>query len=709
MTVIHAKSIGSPLTRLDGPAKVTGTAPYAFEHPVERPTYLHPVQATIARGRLTAMDTSAAERLDGVLAVLTVFDAPKLADTSDGELSILQDDRVHYRGQLIGAVVAETLEIARQAADLVQVDYQQETHDTELRADHPKLYAPEEVNGGYPTDTDDGDVDAAFADVAVTIDQTYTTPIEHNNPMEPHTCIAIWDETSGRPQVTLYDSTQGVHWARTALATLFGLKPDQVRVIAPHVGGGFGSKGGARTHNVLAVLAAQRSGGRPVKFAVTRQQMFALVGYRPPTIQRIRLGAKPDGSLTALSHEVIEASAAVKEYAEQTAVPSRTMYATPNRRTTHRVAPLDVAVPCWMRAPGECPGMFAAEVAMDELAIACGIDPIELRIRNEPEVDPESGKPWSGRHLVECLRTGAQRFGWSERDSTPRNRLQGDWWVGTGVAASTYPALAMPGNTARIEYRADGRYAVQIGAVDIGTGTWTALTQIAGDALGCDTDAVDLQIGDTDLPSASVAGGSSGITSWGTAIVAAARAFRTEHGEKPSAGAHTTADAPDNPDAEKFAMHSFGAQFVEAAVNRDTGEIRVPRMLGVFSIGRAINARTLRSQLIGGMTMGLSMALHEESVRDHRFGHAVTQDLAAYHISAHADVQDVDAIWLDEADEHVNPMGSRGAGEIGIVGAAAAVANAIHHATGIRVRDLPITADHLLGGASDRAACDDEP
>jgi xanthine dehydrogenase YagR molybdenum-binding subunit len=299
------------------------------------------------------------------------------------------------------------------------------------------------------------------------------------------------------------------------------------------------------------------------------------------------------------------------------------------------------------------------------------------------------------------MRMGAQRFGWADRNSEPRSRRDGDWFVGTGVAAATYPVMALPGNAARVACLADGRYGVQIGAVDIGTGAWTALTQIAADALECPTDSVELRIGDTDLPSASVAGGSSGITSWGTAIVAAARAFRDEHGKSPVAGATATADAPKNPDVKKFAMHSFGAHFVEARVNRDTGEIRVPRMLGVFSIGRAINARTLRSQLIGGMTMGLSAALHEESVRDPRFGHVVTQDLATYHISVHADVCDIDAIWLDEVDQHSNPMGSRGAGEIGIVGSAAAVANAVYHATGIRVRDIPVTLDRLLPGLPD--------
>ncbi|WP_280400919.1 xanthine dehydrogenase family protein molybdopterin-binding subunit [Nocardia carnea] len=701
MTLIPADSMGTPLTRLDGHAKVTGTAPYAFEHPVTDPLYLHPVQSTVARGRVHAMDTAAASRLPGVAAVLTVFDAPGLDDTSDGELSILQDDRVHFRGQLIGAVLADSAETARQGADLVRTDYQEEPHHTELRADDPARYAPEQVNPTFPTDTDDGDVEAGLAAAEVRIDSTYTTPTEHNNPMEPHACIAIWEESAGRPQVTLYDSTQGVHTVRSTLAPLFGLEPDQLRVLAPHVGGGFGAKGAPHAHNVLALLAARRCAGRPVKFALTRQQMFALVGYRTPTVQRIRLGAGRDGRLTALSHEVVETTSRVKEFAEQTAVASRTMYSAANRRTSHRLVALDVPVPFWMRAPGECPGMYAAESAIDELAVACGIDPIELRIRNEPEADPESGRPFSGRHLVECLRTGADRFGWAGRDPAPRARRDGDWLAGTGVAAATYPAMAMPGNTARIEFGADGRYTVAIGAADIGTGTWTTLTQIAADALGCAPAAVHLRIGDTDLPEASVAGGSSGIGSWGSAVVAAARAFRDEHGDNPVAGAHTSAQPAENPDAEKFALHSFGAHFAEARVHRYTGEIRIPRMLGVFSIGRAINPRTLRSQLIGGMTMGLSGALHEESVRDHRFGHIVTHDLASYHISAHADVQDIDAIWLDEIDEHTNPMGSRGAGEIGIVGAAAAVANAVYHATGVRVRELPITAEAVLSDPID--------
>lgn len=697
MTMLEPRAIGTPTPRRDGQAKVTGAATYAYEQRVDSPAYLHPVQATVARGRVIAMDTNLARAVDGVLDVLTVSDAPRLADTSDGELAILQDATVHFRGQLIGGVVAETAEIAREAAALVHVEYQDKEHDAELRADHPGLYTPESVNPSYPPDSDEGDVESALAEAEFSVDQTYRTPTEHNNPMEPHACIAQWTVRDGTPAVTLYDSTQGVHVVRKTLAPIFGLEPDQMRVVAPHVGGGFGSKGAPHAHDVLTVMAAQRAGGRPVKLALTRQQMFSLVGYRTPTIQRMRLGADRDGKLTALVHDAIGQTSAVKEFAEQTAVTSRKMYAAANRRTSHRLAALDVPVPFWMRAPGECPGTYAAEVAMDELAVAAGIDPIQLRIRNDPPTDPETGKPWSGRHLVECLEVGAERFDWSSRDPEPGVRVQGDWLVGTGVASATYPGMAMPGNAARITYSAEGRYDVHIGAADIGTGTWTTLSQIAADALGCDLAAVTLQIGDTDLPSASVAGGSSGMTSWGTAIVLAAQQFRRDHGNPPTIGATTVAEAPD-PENDEVTVQSFGAHFVEAHVNRYTGEIRVPHMLGVFSIGRAINPRTLRSQLIGGMTMGLSMALHEESVRDPRFGHVVTQDFATYHISSHADVADIDAIWLDEVDEHFNPMGSRGAGEIGIVGSAAAVVNAVYHATGVRVRDLPVTLDKVLSG-----------
>ena len=689
--LLQPRAIGTSLPRIDGLAKVTGTAPYAYEQPVTDPLYLHPVQASIARGRVTAIDTAAAEALNGVVAVLTHHNAPRLASDHDKELWVLQSNQVAFRGQFIGAVIAETSEIARYAAELVHVSYDEQPHDTELRADRDDLYTP----NGFQADTVDGDVDAALETAAVRIDQIYTTPMEHNNPVEPHTTVATWDSTGGTGRLTLYDSTQGVFGVRNALAPVFGLDPERIRVVAPYVGGGFGSKGMPHAHNVLTGLAAQVVGGRPVKYALTRQQMFALVGYRTPTIQRIQLGAEADGRLSTIAHDVIEQTSRIKEFAEGSAAPTRMMYGAPNRRTTHRLAALDVPVPFWMRAPGVTPGMFAGESAMDELAIACGLDPIELRVRNEPATDPETGKAWSGRHLIACLREGACRFGWDHRDRTPATHRQDCWLVGTGVAAATYPRYAMVASTATIGYH-HGRYLVRIGAMDIGTGSWTALTQIAADALTCPVDSVELQIGDTDLPTATIASGSSGITSWGTTIVETARTFRDKYGPDPSDGDEAHATMPDNPDADHYAMHSFGAQFAEVRINADTGEIRVPRMLGVFSIGRVINPRTARSELIGGMTMGLSMALHEESIVDNRFGHVINHDLAGYHIATHADIANIDATWLDEPDPHSNPMGSHGAGEIGIVGAAAAIANAVHHATGIRIRNLPITPDKLL-------------
>ncbi|HMD94122.1 MAG TPA: xanthine dehydrogenase family protein molybdopterin-binding subunit, partial [Trebonia sp.] len=593
------RAIGSSLPRLDGPAKVTGTARYAFEQPVDDPLYVHPVQATIARGRLTAIDTSAAEAIRGVVGVLTHINAPRLAPTkdtnavlfrisalaelesatTDRELAILQSDEIAFRGQLIGAVIAETAEVARHAAGVMRVEYAKQEHDAEFGADRDDLYAPDRVNPALPTDTSQGDVEAALASAAVTVDQTYTTPAEHCQPMEPHSTIALWDDTG----LVLYDSTQSVHTVRAILAPMFGLGLDRLRVISHHVGGGFGAKGLPHAHNVLAALAAKTVPGRPVKLALTRQQMFSLVGYRTPTIQRMRLGAQADGRLTAIALDVIEQTSKIKEFAESTGTPTRIMYAAPNRRTTHRLAALDVPVPSWMRAPGRCPGMFGPEVAMDELAVACGLDPVQLRIVNEPERDPESGRPWSNRNLVGCLREGARRFGWERRDPTPTSRRRNGWLIGTGVASGTYPGSTLPGSRAKVRFGRDRRYLVQIGAADIGTGTWTALTQIAADALRCPVEAVQLEIGDSALPTATVAGGSSGISSWGSAIVAAARAFRERHGTNPAEGDEVETEAPDHPDAGRFAVHSFGAQFAEVHVHAETGEIRVPRMLGVFS------------------------------------------------------------------------------------------------------------------------------
>jgi len=684
-------AIGQPLVRRDGAHKVTGAATYAFETPVSAPLFCHPVQSTVARGRITAIHTAEAEVLDGVVDVLTYRTAERLASTDDAELAVLQDRDIAFRGQVVGLVIAETSEIARHGAELVLVDHVEHEHDAELSEHRDDLYKPAKVNPSFPTDTDVGDLDAALAAAPVRIEQTYRTAMYHNNPLEPHATTALWDHDS----LTLWDSTQGVHPSRATLATVFGLPPERVRVVCPFVGGGFGSKGLPHANVVLAAMAARAHPGRPVKLALTRQQMFSLAGYRTPTIQRMRLGADRDGRLTAIGLDVVEQTARLKEFAEQTALPARMMYAAPHRRTTHRLAALDVPVPSWMRAPGECPGMFGPEVAMDELAGELGVDPVELRIRNEPAVDPESGNPFSSRHLVECLREGARRFGWEARDPRPGVRLEDGWLVGTGVAASVYPSRVNPGSTALVRFE-HGRYAVEIGAADLGTGAWTVLPQIAGDALDVPVDDVDIRIGDTRYPKATVAGGSTGTATWGTAIVEAARAFRDKFGRTPSHGDEAEATTEKNPEAQRYAMYAFGAQFAEARVHADTGEIRVPRLLGVFAAGRIVNPRTARSQLLGGMTMGLSMALHEDSVLDPRFGHVVNHDLAEYHVSVNADVADVQAHWLDERDEHVNVLGSKGIGEIGIVGTAAAVVNAVHHATGARIRDLPVTVDKVL-------------
>jgi xanthine dehydrogenase YagR molybdenum-binding subunit len=665
-------------------------ARYAYEQPVPQPAYLHPVQATIAKGTVVRIDTGAAETLDGVLAVLTHLNAPRLVDTNDHELSVLQSAAVGFRGQFIGAVVAESSEIARHAAGLVEVEYAPTPHDSAFSVGEHDDVLPDRAPD-LARQVSEAEIEAALAAAPTTVDQTYTTPPEYNVPMEPHTSVAIWN---GRI-LTMYESTQGVHSVRAALAPLFGLELDQVRVISPYVGGGFGSKLEVHAQAVLAAMAARELPGRAVKVALTRQQMFSLSGYRPPTIQHVRLGADLDGTLTAVAVDVVEQSSRTKEFIEGSDGPARMMYAAPQRRTTNRPVVLDVPVPTWMRAPGRCPGMFGLEVAMDELAVACAVDPIALRVRNEPQVDPETGQPHAFRHLLDCLQLGAERFGWEHRDPKPRTRLQHGWWSGMGVASATYPDWREPDNTARIRFEADGTYAVQIAAAEIGTGSRTVLTQIAAEALGCPAQCVQMEIGDSDLPRASNAGGSFGTISWGAAIVAAAEAFRDQHGADPEPGAETEAQAPEVTEDDR-SRHSFGAQFAEVRINADTGEIRVSRMLGVFSVGRVINPMTARSQFIGGMTMGIGMALHERGVMDPRFGTIVNHDFADYHIPTCADIEDLDAIWLKE---HVAPSGVRGArglGEIGIVGAAAAIANAAYHATGVRARNLPLTADTFL-------------
>jgi xanthine dehydrogenase YagR molybdenum-binding subunit len=691
--------IGAPISRLDGPKKVTGSATYAFEYQFEDVVYAFPVQSTIAKGRVVSIDATHARALPGFLGLITHENAPKIAPVGllgpNNDMAVLQSDRVAYRGQFIAVVVAETLENARRAAELLAIQYEALPPDAELRADRVDLVTPQGLMPGVPADTEHGNVEAALSSSPVQLDQTYTTPAYHHNALEPHATLAIWTDDS----LTVYDSNQGPHAVQYMAATAFNLPPERVRVISSFVGGGFGSKGG-NPHFLLTIMAAQLVKGRPVKMALTRQQMFAVTGYRTPTIQHLRLGAEQDGRLIAISHEVVEQTGTIHDFVEPTASATRMMYAAPHRRTAHRLARLDVPIPSWMRAPGECPGMFALESAIDEIAEACGIDPIEFRIKNDTEVDPESGLPFSSRNLVACLRQGAEAFGWQQRSRQPGTWREGRWLIGTGVAASTFPVVFFP-STASIRAERAHHYRVLIGATDIGTGAWTVLAQIAADALEVPLEQIQLEIGDTNLPMAGIAGGSAGTASWGSAIIDAAQKFRAKlYGELggvlPEGGLEVKGGLERSPYAGQYAMHSFGAQFAEVRVHMDTGEIRVPRMLGVFAAGRIMNAKTARSQFLGGMTMGLSMALHEQSVMDPRFGEYVNHDLAEYHIATNADVGAIAIQWIDEVDPYVNLVGAKGIGEIGIVGTAAAIANAVYHATGIRVRDLPLSPDKLL-------------
>ncbi|AGS73069.1 xanthine dehydrogenase family protein molybdopterin-binding subunit [Streptomyces collinus] len=689
-------ALGAPAARREGLLKVTGAARYAAEHPLPGRAHAWPVPAAVARGRVTGVDTTAALVLPGVLAVLTPGDAPRLGPTDDGTLAVLQNPRVPHRGWCVALVVAETLETARAAAGAVRVTYVTEDADVRLRPDHPAAYEPEKA-GGAPGRFELGDPEGAFAAAGVRVDVDYRVPPLHNHPMEPHATTAVWDGD----RLTVYTSTQGGTTVRSVLAELFELPEDRITVVGEHVGGGFGSKGTPRPDVVLAAMAARRT-GRPVTLAYPRRTLPTVVGHRAPTLNRLRLGATADGRLTTLLHEVTTHTSHVKEFVEYAGLPARVMYATPHLRSSHRVVPLDVPSPSWMRAPGEAPGMYALESAMDELADALGMDPVELRVRNEPDHEPAGGQPFSSRNVVACLREGARRFGWDTRDPRPAVRAEGPLLLGTGVAAATYP-FQIGASTASAQALPDGTFVVRLNAADIGTGARTVLAQVAADALGAPLDRVRADVGRSDLPPAPLAGGSSGTASWGWAVHEActrlASRLAAHSGPLPAKGLTARADTAGRADADSpYARHAFGAHFAEVAVDTVTGEIRVRRLLGVYAAGRILNARTARSQFVGAMIMGLGMALTEGSTVDTAFGDFPECDLAAYHVPAHADVPDIEADWIEEDDPHLNPMGSKGVGEIGIVGTAAAVGNAVHHATGIRFRELPLTPDRILTG-----------
>ncbi|MEU9185627.1 xanthine dehydrogenase family protein molybdopterin-binding subunit [Streptomyces sp. NPDC048484] len=695
-----AQAVGTAHTRVEGRDKVTGAARYAGEIPFDELAHGWLALSTVTRGRITSVEDAAVLQMPGVLAVLHHGNAPRvdidyigvLGMSPDPTIAVFQHDRVPHAGWPVALVVAETSEQAREGAEALVVHYEEEPHDVGFSGGraHPDAYS---IPGpGGPGTTEKGDLAAELAASAVVLDAEYSTPEEHHSSMEPHGATALWD--GGRLEVV--DSNQGTVWVKDELAKLFSLDPASVRVRSEHIGGGFGSKG-VRAHQVAAVMAATVL-SRPVRVIMTRRQMFSLAGYRSPTTQRVRLGADAEGRLRALEHSSLSLTSTVHEFIESGAGPARVMYDAPAHHTANRVVRLDVPTPTFMRAPGEAPGSFALESALDELAEKCGIDPIELRLRNEPEVGPVSGLPFSTRNLPACFREGARRFGWAERDPRPGLRRDGRWLIGTGTAAASFFAGAMP-STAAATAEADGTFTVRISAADIGTGARTALTLVAADALQVPTDRVRVRIGDSDFGPAMIAGGSMGTRSWAWAVTAAADELRERLALAdgvPPEGITVRSNTTDAVGAlAQKERHSFGAQFAEVAVDVTTGEVRVRRMLGIFAAGRIVNPLTARGQFTGGMIWGISMALHEEAVRDQNTGALYGADLAGYHVATNADVPLVEADWVDDPDPD-DPVGIKGIGEIGIVGAAAAIANAVWHATGVRHRSLPIRPDRVL-------------
>jgi xanthine dehydrogenase YagR molybdenum-binding subunit len=709
--------VGKPLDRVDGRLKVTGGARYAYE--VEqgpKTAYGVLVEASIGKGRIKSIDTGSAERAPGVILVLTYRNAPEQGTGNHHAAHpVLTSPEVLYYGLPVAFVVAETFEEATAAAYLVRVKYDGAPGRYTLRSGLGEARIPQE---GPPPDSAVGDFAGAFAAAPMQLDVTYTTPLQSQAMMEPHATLAMWDGDN----LILHTSNQMLNQGRDAVARTLQIPVENVRLISPYIGGGFGSKLWVNADAILAAIAARQL-NRPVKTALTRQQIFHVTTHRSDTIQRIRLGTDRDGRILAIGHDVFSGNLWSEQNYEGAALQTRTLYAGENRLTRHRLAPLDIPVASSMRAPGEAVGLLALECAIDELAEKLDLDPIELRLRNEPAADPEKHIPYSSRHLISCLQEGARRFGWDRRNSKPGQSRDGRWLVGMGVAAATR------GNTlqlskANVRLGPDGSAVVRMAMTDIGTGTYTILTQIAAEMLGLAPEQVRVELGDTSFPQASGSGGSYGAASSGSALFDACNNLRAKlarlagmdpdsarfgDGRIEAAGQSRQlvdlvgpggidADGEIKPGATstEFSQQSYGAHFAEVGVDIDTGEVRLRRMLGVFTAGRILNEKTARSQAIGGMIFGIGAALEEALILDPRFGCFVNHDLAEYHVPVHADVVDVDAIFLPELDAESNPLKSKGVGELGICGAGASIANAIYNACGVRVRDYPITLDKLI-------------
>jgi xanthine dehydrogenase YagR molybdenum-binding subunit len=732
--------IGAPVARVDGPLKVRGEAPFAAEFPLDGMVYAALVYSTIAKGRIATLETAAAEAAPGVVLVMSHRNAPAMQPAplfltgakavGSDKAPIMQDDRVHWNGQPVALVLADTQDQADHAASLVAVTYEQEAGSTSLAAAKAKGTQPGTFMG-EPLLIEVGDAVQALAAAPHRIDATYTTPRHNHNPIELHAATVAWVDGTLR----LHDAAQAVAHMAWSMAQIFGLKEEQVRVTSPFVGGGFGSKTMWR-HQILAA-AASKLAGRPVRIMLSREGVYRVVGGRALTEQRVAIGAQADGHFDALLHTGVTILSTTNAFAEPFIVATRSMYAADTFRLAVETAELNMLANTFMRAPGEAVGTFALECAVDEMAYLVGMDPIELRMKNEPEKDPIEGTPFSSRNLREAYAMGAEKFGWAQRHAVPGTQVDGEWLVGMGCASATYPYYRMPGGAARITLTREGHAHVEIAAHEMGMGTATVQAQVTAERLGLPLAQVTVAYGDSILPGVVLAGGSQQTASIGSAVIAAQQALVVEllklagrasplHGLKADdvqardgglckrgepqcfdsytallAGAGrdqvvAEASAPPPLETMHWSMHSYGAIFCEARVNIVTGEPRISRLLGAFDCGRILNAKTATSQFRGGMIMGMGLALMEETQFDERNGRIMNPSLSEYHVPVHMDVPEIDVLWTDIPDPHT-PMGAHGIGEIGITGTGAAIANAIFNACGKRVRDLPITLDKLVG------------
>ncbi|MBA2113593.1 xanthine dehydrogenase family protein molybdopterin-binding subunit [Bremerella alba] len=732
--------VGKPIVRKSGREKVSGKATFTAEWPIDGLLHAVPVPSTIARGKVVSIDASEAKQMPGVRFILTPDNVPDFERVASGsetgfETSIASsiypaaEKEVFYAGQYIAAVVADTFETARDAAMQVKVKYETTDHVTDIDQ-APADERPGDVFGEPPVITIN-DAEAALHAAEVVIDEEYPTHMNHHNPMEPHAAIAHFTEKDEKPFLTVYETSQSISVAQTSYAKVMQLNAQQVRVICKYIGGAFGSKGLTWPHALLACFCAKVANA-PVKVVVSRSQMYGGTGHRTPMRQRVAIGCSKEGHITSLIHEGTATVSRKENYVEAFTLPTRMMYDTQTLRLAQRQCRLDTQLPTFMRAPPETPGMFVLESAMDEMATKLGIDPLEFRIRNEPQKDIHKNKPFSGRYLVECLRQGAKEFSWHKRIAEPRSQREGSWLIGYGVASSTFPVNGFP-TQARITVRDDGTAEVACCSHELGTGTATVQSQLLADLLDIPAGRVSMVLGDTQLPPGGISGGSSTTHSLGSAVSDAVEQLKKKLIDSAPKNSFLEGKSPkdiqfqdghiihgqdklrledflaeinrasivvvgkfDGGEDSPTSNHSYGAQFVEVAVDEDFGIVRLRRMLACFACGTLLNAKTARSQFMGGMIMGVGHALQEATHWDHRLGRITNDNLSEYHIPVNADIPAVDIMWIDEPDFNASPIGAKGIGEIGITGVSAAIANAIYNATGRRCRELPITLEKVM-------------